>query len=290
MPIRRGGEKQRSIQLDILRGAAILLVLGDHWVIYPANAGKFRPLAQALSNIGWTGVVLFFVLSGFLIGGLLMQEIQTYGRLDVQRFLVRRAFKIWPAYYLYLAFLFVAIGLRSGGRWGHALHLLKPNLVHLQNYTYHQAAYAGHTWSLAIEEHFYLVLPFLLVFLASTNRKRLDWIPWIALALTLVCLGLRLMHHGQVFHTYMIQNPTHFRVDSLFTGVMLAYWYHFRPDLFASLARRRGPLLVVALLFVLPAAIFRTSKNEFMWTFGYTIVSIGCACMLVFLVTTQPGQ
>src|SRR5262245_50747128 len=74
--------KTRLLQLDILRGVAILLVISFHFVsLYGTNgvlkvgsAGWLRPLAQILGTVGWTGVDLFFVLSGFLIGGLLFKE------------------------------------------------------------------------------------------------------------------------------------------------------------------------------------------------------------------------
>src|SRR5690348_13300609 len=94
--------KSRMVQLDFLRGVAILLVLGRHSVISQRDAGFLRPLATAWHRIGWTGVDLFFVLSGFLVGGLLFKELRKSSHLDVRRFLIRRAFKIWPSYYAFL--------------------------------------------------------------------------------------------------------------------------------------------------------------------------------------------
>lgn len=90
----------RLIQLDVLRGLAILLVLGDHYATSVdesrLGAGHLQPLNAAMERFGWSGVDLFFVLSGFLVGGLLFSELKRNVRLDVRRFLVRRAFKIWP--------------------------------------------------------------------------------------------------------------------------------------------------------------------------------------------------
>ena len=82
----------RSKQLDLLRGIAILLVIGNHAALRPQDAGIFTPFAIWWRRFGWTGVDLFFVLSGFLIGGLLMRELQSRDSLDVKRFLVRRWF------------------------------------------------------------------------------------------------------------------------------------------------------------------------------------------------------
>jgi peptidoglycan/LPS O-acetylase OafA/YrhL len=84
----------RLSQLDVLRGVAILLVIGRHPVVEATAAGRIAPLANLWYHFGWTGVDLFFVLSGFLIGGLLFAELRRTGRLNVSRFLIRRAFKI----------------------------------------------------------------------------------------------------------------------------------------------------------------------------------------------------
>ena len=75
---------------------------------FHSPASPLRPLFLSLGfqdHIGWIGVDIFFVLSGFLVGGLLMKEWKTRGHIDVKRFLIRRGFKIWPQYYLYLAVL-----------------------------------------------------------------------------------------------------------------------------------------------------------------------------------------
>jgi len=150
-------ERKRVVQLDILRAVAILLVLFRHGPIAPKEAGHFEGFVRVGACLGWAGVDLFFVLSGFLIGGLLFQEIKTYGSLDVRRFLIRRAFKIWPTYFVYLAFVFffaLFVTQEMPGR--QLVHGLFNNVIHLQNYL---GSPRTHTWSLAVEEHFYLVWP-----------------------------------------------------------------------------------------------------------------------------------
>src|SRR5689334_22927959 len=91
--------RNRSLQIDMLRGIAILLVLGAHYVVVPSDLGVFQPLADAWRRIGWAGVDLFFVLSGFLVSGLLFAEYQKKQNVDVRRFVIRRGFKIWPPYF-----------------------------------------------------------------------------------------------------------------------------------------------------------------------------------------------
>ena len=161
--------KSRLVCLDFLRGVAILLVLGAHMPHAGLEAGV--PLAGLLRlwhGFGGAGVDLFFVLSGFLVGGLLLAEIKRSGKADAKRFLIRRGFKIWPTYYVYL----LALPLLQ--IWGGetrfvdaALWSLRANLLHLQNYWLSGSAFSTlpnyisprpHTWSLAVEEHFYLAL------------------------------------------------------------------------------------------------------------------------------------
>ena len=88
-------EKNRNLQLDVLRGMAILLVMGRHLEM-PRPDGGIGVLAEAWLTIGWLGVDLFFVLSGFLIGGLLLMELDKHGTIAVLRFLIRRGLKIYP--------------------------------------------------------------------------------------------------------------------------------------------------------------------------------------------------
>src|SRR5205814_1907553 len=145
----------RNLQLDFLRGVAILLVILRHTALFHIPGWE-----ASLVQFGWAGVDLFFVLSGFLISGLLFSEYRQNGMIRFARFAVRRALKIYPAFY-FLVLLTVLAGI--------AFHtsdaVLRP-LLHdvffIQSYipgTY------GHFWSLSVEEHFYILLPVLLYFI-----------------------------------------------------------------------------------------------------------------------------
>ena len=147
----------RLKQLDILRAVAILLVLGRHFDIFePWHLG------------GWSGVDLFFVLSGFLISGLLFTEFKSAGQIRVGRFLIRRGFKIYPPFYALTA-LTVAIKLLHDGNL--RVSELLSDLFYLQSYI---PGLWDHTWSLAVEEHFYLALPLVLIVLCGISRHRQD--------------------------------------------------------------------------------------------------------------------
>ena len=281
---------KRNLTLDVLRGAAILLVLFHHEVIHPAEAGSLAPLFACLKRIGWAGVDLFFVISGFLIGGLLFKELDETGRVSVRRFLLRRAFKIWPLYSAFLAFGFLKLW-RDVGNPGAAARAMLPNLVHLQNYL---GTPFGPTWSLAVEEHFYLLLPALLVMLWAGQggpRRPLPWVvPAVAGALLVCCLGLRLATAATGPYDFGRQmTPTHLRIDALFLGVLLAYLHRFHPRLLAPVARSRWTLAAAGVL-VAPMFVVENSA-PFVHTAGLTMLAVGFACLLIAAVHSdgQPG-
>lgn len=298
--------RPRMLQLDILRGVAILLVIGNHRFMDPIEGGHLRPLLSLWLRFGWTGVDLFFVLSGFLVGGLLMEELRTWGTVDVHRFLVRRAFKIWPSYFLYIGFVFLAVCYQVGP--AKAFMALLPNLMHLQNYL---GSPRGHTWSLAVEEHFYLVLPFFLLWAANNFQLRrrsqrtrsqrtrshqqyignqaeaMQAIPLVAILLLVGCTALRVFFNlHQPFSLERDVFPTHLRLDSLFWGVLLAYIYHFRPDLVQRLNSHRAALALLGLMLVSPMMVLKEYGSAFVWTLGFTLLYLGYGCLLLAAVLT----
>src|ERR1700722_15607545 len=99
----------RTIQLDLLRALAIVLVLGHHMPEVPQLSGMPQTFLNAWRQIGWIGVDLFFVLSGFLVSGLLYKEYAKTGGFHLGRFLFRRGLKIYPSYYAFLLFSLPAI-------------------------------------------------------------------------------------------------------------------------------------------------------------------------------------
>ncbi|MGA2232637.1 MAG: acyltransferase [Tepidisphaeraceae bacterium] len=276
-------QKNRVPQLDFLRGIAILLVLFFHTLVSPDAAGMFRPIAAPLARFGWTGVDLFFVLSGFLVGGLLLKEIKKTGRLDIPRFLIRRGLKIWPGYFALLAYVFLQYAHHNGAR--SALIKILPNLIHLQNYL---GTIRGHTWSLAVEEHFYLLLPLLLLLLLKLrpgDNRAVSAVPMLAAVIAILCLGLRLavvfLHPGGDWR----MGETHLRVDGLFFGVFLAYAHHFHTERLARFSAHRAPLLILAAVLIAPMFFF-DAGSAFVCTVGYTLLYLGYGLLLTVTVHT----
>ncbi|MCP4547887.1 MAG: acyltransferase [bacterium] len=288
IPWLTGSVGTRNIQLDVLRGLAILLVIGNHFITPPDSAGCLRPLALWLFRFGWTGVDLFFVLSGFLIGGLLFNEIRNSGTFDFRRFIIRRGLKIWPAYLVYILAVYALLVLFGDDTTGSALHRLVPNLLHLQNYL---GSPRGHTWSLAVEEHFYLLLPlFLLIALrGKRNDTPLTAVPIAAIALMTLCTALRLgtaLHLPFDFTTH--QFPTHLRLDSLFFGVLLAYLRSFRPDLLKPFAHHRRLTALAGLALLTPLMMLELNTSILYQSLGLTMLYLGWGLILLAAVLRPP--
>src|SRR4051812_31178165 len=151
----------RRLDLVVVRGCAILLALGWHFSKHPSG-NRFLDLLQWPGRaFGWAGVDLFFVLSGFLVGQLVLREHQRTGRFDGWRFTVRRALKLWP-----VLFVFLAVQALFGDQPLHSY--LWQTALHVQNYA---GTSIVHLWSLAVEEHFYFVLAVLFPLAA---RRRLS--------------------------------------------------------------------------------------------------------------------
>ncbi len=253
---------KRNQPLDILRGIAILLVIGVHYYYF-----------RLWWQIGQTGVDLFFVLSGFLISGLLFDEFKRRGKIDVKRFWVRRGFKIYPAFYV-LIFLTTLSGAELHRL---NLHRLWPELFFMQDY-FRPIWY--HTWSLAVEEHFYFALPIALILLVKFSASRDDpfiWVPWIFVVLSVGCLLLRCVESLHGVGPNALRQETHLRIDSLFAGVLLGYWYHFRQNVFKRLASRL--LVFIGFACLLPTA-FCNPDGRFMDTAGLTLVYVGYGLIL----------
>jgi peptidoglycan/LPS O-acetylase OafA/YrhL len=239
---------KREIELDFIRGVAILMVLDFH----SPHAVLFYPLVRmGFPHFGWTGVDLFFVLSGFLVGGLLIKEWKERGRIDSKQFLIRRGFKIWPQYYVFLLLMLV-----TGHR---TLRELWGNLLNIQNYV----GGVAHTWSLGVEEHAYLLLVLCLVVAARRRTQMRNLFFFLAGVVVFVAI-LRLVLEIEGFDIF---SATHTRIDGILDGVMLAILYHYKPETFRRMQSWRWlwiALIVIALAFLRwqnPSKVWTTSLS-----------------------------
>ena len=255
--------QQHKISLDLLRALAILLVLGRH------------SFANGLWHwIGWSGVDLFFVLSGFLVSGLIFQEIKTQGDVRLGRFLVRRALKIYPSFYVFLLVSVLAAWMTDRN---YETSQLLSEIFYLQSY------FDGlwmHTWSLAVEEHFYLVFALVVAFWQRQGLPihvgvTLKWLIGILLFWMAIRWGYCWSHRFEPSFDF---TATHLRADGIWLGVILSFSYHFG-SLQQWIDLRKGAFLLsiviaVAMLLLFPAGSF------VMNTLGILVVALGYGGLL----------
>ncbi|MEP6690691.1 MAG: acyltransferase [Gemmatimonadaceae bacterium] len=167
----RGHDAARRIpSLDGLRGISILVVLLGHL----AGTAGFPATATALVlnryvDVANLGVRVFFVISGFLITGLLVDEFHSRGSISLSRFYLRRTLRIFPAYYAFIAVVSV---LSLAGVLGVTRGDIAHALTYTVNYSPDRSWAIGHLWSLAVEEQFYLLWPALVLMLGLMRARR----------------------------------------------------------------------------------------------------------------------
>jgi peptidoglycan/LPS O-acetylase OafA/YrhL len=261
-------ESKRSIELDFIRGIAIIAVMGYHFHSYPTGSAIIAAIEMPLKSFGHEGVNLFFTLSGFLVGGLLLKQYGQSGRIDAGRFIIRRMFKIWPAYYVLILFHVFA------GRHPTSTFLVQ-NLTHMQNYF---GSSIAQTWSLAVEEHFYLFLP-LLVIGFSRLKLRANAILGVLFAICMVVLVARsaAVASGDLNGTFFY---TQYRIDSLLFGVLLATIYWLKPGVYQRIAAQKKVLIAMVVLLV-AWLVFATRNVALDQSIGYTIQAIGFTALIV---------
>lgn len=205
---------ERCLGLDLLRAAAILMVLSSHWI---SHFGYWFdiPISPIVDIVGDVGVDIFFALSGFLIGRILISltaKCPTWR--DFQVFMIRRAMRTLPLYFLWLMLILCVFPPRQDALVTALRFLtLSQNLVVAMPADYYFAV----SWSLTIEEWFYLLFGAALIFLSQRigGSRALGW---CLAAFMLLPLGLRLAFQargGLVF----------FRIDEIAYGVLMAHLY-----------------------------------------------------------------
>lgn len=219
----------RNLGLDVLRFCAVLLVLGQH--LNGSYLPDSPPWAQGFLWLwqrgGGVGVTLFFVLSGFLISGLLFDEFRRTKAVDVRRFLIRRGFKLYPPLWALIGFTALMNGLTASRPWDEFLPKALAEVFFVQNYF---PGLFGHSWTLAVEEHFYIAFSALVAWLCSgSSRNPFQSIPLIWLAATVTCSLLRLRAvASSATPEWSDFRTTHLCVDALMYGVLISYLCRFR--------------------------------------------------------------
>ena len=273
----------RVAGLDLLRAVAILWIMLYHAAVLGLLDGD-----NPVVSYGWMGVDLFFALSGYLIGG---QLLAPYARGEAGRpglFYLRRAFRILPAYLVVVGvyFLWPAFSERPGlaPLWRFLTFTWNLDVDFRANKAF------SHVWSLCVEEHFYLIAPFLV---AALMRRPAAWKAVAVCAAILIGgMALRgaiwllvlepLKHLPQggfgVGYQERIYYPTWTRLDGLLAGFMLAMVRVFRPAAWAAIGRRANLTLAGALAGLgLSVWLFVNQRDLGPTVFAYPILAFSMA-------------
>jgi peptidoglycan/LPS O-acetylase OafA/YrhL len=272
-------DRERQPGLDFLRALAIIVV-----VIYHAGIMGF-PMPGRVHRWGWVGVDLFFVLSGYLIGGQLLASLARNQRINLKGFFARRALRIMPAYFVILA---IYIFLPSWREYREMYPWWKF-LLSIQNIGLHGGTAFSHAWSLAVEDQFYLALPFILLFVDRWPRSA--WIIPCGIFFGGIVLRTFLAYQhpaeisGVAFRDFQawIYYPTWTRLDPLVFGVALAAVEKFRPTWWKRLTSSAVWLWLPGLALIVYALWL--GEGEYLivasaiWQFP--LLAIGFAALLV---------
>lgn len=285
--------------MDGLRGLAISLVLFCHYVYnsVPVAPGGPAGFIRAVFPLAWSGVDLFFVLSGFLIGGILLDQREAENYL--KPFYIRRACRILPLYLLWLGLFFTVSWMFSAHlhqgwqaellgpacpKWAYLLFAQGFYMVKSWNFGPH---WVTPTWSLTLEEQFYLLSPLVIRFVPVRR------IPHVLISLILLVPLFRLFIYIYYHGTLLMHVLLPCRADTLLMGVLCAYLVRAeRPRCWLEKNQSR---LYAALIILLAGAAYLTVYANNLWTsfellfLGYSWLACLYACLLLIVITAKKG-
>jgi peptidoglycan/LPS O-acetylase OafA/YrhL len=265
--------------LDGLRGIAALMVVVFHFYSYPEGFYNVEgSLFKKLSEIGQHGVSLFFVLSGFVITRILINA-KNEGQY-FQKFFIRRILRIAPLYYLFLLFWFYILPFIINYPIAPVAKQI-PYFFYLQNiYSTLKVPMAGppHFWSLAVEEHFYLVWPLIIYY---SPLKHLTKVIGFSIALIFVLKYFMITHH------YSVHDFTLTRMDQILMGAFLAI---LEPGNFYKPEAIRFFLKIG--LFIIPVSVaiyaFGSQYHFLKEIIKYFLLGITFACLIALVLSLKP--
>jgi len=287
--------KNRVFGLDVLRAIAISLVVISHCTFILIEETN-NPIILAIRSLGAIGVDLFFVLSGYLIGGILLKQITKDNAKfsDFVRFWKRRWFRTLPNYYLVLMInILLALILNDG----------LPNEIFsyfpfLQNFSNPHPDFFTEAWSLSVEEYSYLILPlalFLTLYFIRNKYSKQKVFIWVTVALILVQFLFKIGYYYQTNidslakWSLTFRKVVIYRLDMIYYGFVLIYFHTKFPDFLNK--NRKFLILISILLFsflhlVIYAYQIMPQNNLVFYVFAY-LPLIAICCALTFPMATN---
>jgi len=283
---------QRLPGLDLLRAIAIVWVMLFHSYIIGGLGAHF----SVLENSGWMGVDLFFLLSGYLIGSQVLKPLSRGEPLAPTDFYLRRAFRVLPAFCVVLALYFCWPAFRESPGIQPAWQFATFTVNFLIDYQHNKAF--SHVWSLCVEEHFYLLFPWLAWSLTRRPSLRKVVIVCVGLVAAGMLLRgyvwlyelapLRDLDDGRFGRSFIedIYYPTYMRLDGLLAGVVLATIKIYRPAWWQRMQQNANALLLFGIAVILASIVVFQDRSGLPATvIGYPLLSFG----LMLLVASGAG-
>ncbi len=300
--------------IDGIRAISILLVLVYHTFLVFHLSHPDHNITSMLNELGlgwaWAfngdkGVDVFFVMSGFLITGILLRQVSKMGKIDLKNFYWRRYLRLTPAYYFMLTVYWLMSGPNSEWVWA--------NYLYINNFIDYGHQAAGWTWSLAVEEQFYFIYPLILIATLKYAKSpsyvllALLFISFLVrIAIVLLDDTIRVAPASQVYldDTYfnyyftVFYDNLHTRFGSLVVGCLAAYYFHFHLDQITAIANTRGGIFLTILglflvVFFLAFPAFSTSfdqypiLNKLYYIFNRTLFSLGVGFIILAMLLQQ---
>jgi peptidoglycan/LPS O-acetylase OafA/YrhL len=273
---------ERIPSLDGLRALSIAIVIISHdAAVYDPKDPRFNAGWAILAN-GQIGVAIFFVISGFLITSLLLGEWNRNGRISLPDFYLRRALRILPPYYAYLLSILLATLLG----WIVVPHKewLASALFYWNYAPFAKSWWLGHTWSLCVEEQFYLIWPLVLVFFGIKAARNMAILIVLAAPVVRISTYFLLPAFREKL-TFFLST----RADALMIGCLLALCAS--EPRFASLQARVNkawmPVVCAGFIFVGSPALFALFHFNYQMTIGYSLEAL-CIGVLLTSVVRNP--
>jgi peptidoglycan/LPS O-acetylase OafA/YrhL len=265
----------RVSSLDVLRSIAILLVIVFHYQVFVSHQNNFGVFSQ----VGWIGVDLFFVLSGYLISNQIFFSLKQEN-FSLKKFYIKRFFKTLPNYYFVLA-LYLLIPCFA------ELPLSEPSwkyLFFIQNFNLPPGGFSQ-SWSLCVEEQFYLIFPFAAIWLCRKNHR--IFITFAAIVifgiLLRAILWQYLYQHNILLKAFTktIYYPTYCRLDGFIAGISVAYLQNYSSAIWQRLIKHGNLFFLLGLIMLIGFITICFKRTSFL---SATLVFPGLALSFALIV------
>lgn len=300
--------------IDGIRALSIILVLVYHaFLVYDiANPNENVTSILAQLGVGWAwawngdkGVDVFFVMSGFLISGILLRQYDKEGRLNLKNFYIRRYLRLTPAYYFMLTLYWLLSGHNSDAVWA--------NYLYVSNFLPYEDQAAGWTWSLAVEEQFYLIYPLILM-AALKWSKRLGVVLVSLFFLSILIDTFIVMNdamlstqpssviyqYGDFYHHFFthLYDDLYTRFGGLVVGCLVAYAMHYHKPQLTLVANSNVGIFLTMLaiglmVFLMAFPVFLPAYDAYQtlhiiyYIFNHTLFAVGVGILMIAMLLQQ---